>query len=474
MPLNAGRSGAFVGLILVSALGVSAQTTTPATTTPTTPTTTAPKTAASPQTAPTNAVSTSTTILPPTAQLPSAADIMRQRVTKAKSFVAIKNYAAAIYELEGIKRESKDPAVNSVTQVMLMNCYLEQMDYKRAQAFLTEIYTAQKAAKPGTNYYAAAGQVVKSARNQLDRYKSLGLAVSDVNLPKEAVADVDKMREMLEMVVTQSKELGANQTQTANAMVLLEEASASRSSLARDQFDAKRWKETLADAREDLMNSRTAVINAVEDPKPADINANNAVASTVPVTTPATSDASTAQIIPVSTEAQPKAPAPNPAQTAQTDNSSGNPFIKKTVISTPTNQPPANNPPARERLVVKSAEPVKQPETKVSEIKSETSPTAEAVKDSSPLQVGSLVEYATEKANPTYPPAARMMRKTGTVRVEILVDEAGKIAEVKNASGESLLQKAATDALKKWKFKPFTRDGQPVKATGYVSFNFNL
>lgn len=467
MPLNAGRSGAYVGLILISALGVSAQTT--QTVAPIT--SGSPQTTASPTPAPTNTIPPPTTILPPTAQLPSAADIMRQRVTKAKSLVAIKNYAAAIYELENIKRESKDPAVNSVTQVMLMNCYLEQMDYKRAQAFLTEIYTAQKANKAGTNYYAAAGQVVKSARNQLDRYKSLGLTVNDRNLPVEAVADVDKMRETLEMVVTQSKDLGANKAQTPNAMVLLEEASQSRSSLARDDFDAKRWKDSLADARDDLMNSRTAVINAVEDANP-NINQNNAVALNVPVATPATSQPATPQIVPVST-------ASNPTQTAQSDASSGNSYVKKTVISTPT-MPPTSNQPTRERLTAKSDDSAKTvkpaektSEPKANESKPETA-NAEAAKDISPLQVGSLVEYATEKASPTYPPAARMMRKTGTVRVEVLVDEQGKIAEVKNSSGESLLQKAATDALKKWKFKPFTRDGQPVKATGYVNFNFNL
>lgn len=466
MPLNAGRSGAFVGLIFISALGVSAQNTVPTTT----PQNTAPQTTASPVNT-TPAATTPNTVLPPTAQLPSAADIMRARVTKAKSFVAIKNYAAAIYELEGIKRESKDPAVSSVTQVMLMNCYLEQMDYKRAQSFLTEIYTAQKSNKPGTNYLAAAGQVVKSARNQLDRYKSLGLTVSDRNLPVEAVTDVDKMRETLEMVVTQSKELGGDKKLSANSIALLEEASSARSSLARDEYDAKRWKETMADARDDLMNSRTAVINAVEDATP-DINKNNAVASTNPVgitTPPPTS----AQIVPTSSDNSTKAQVPAAAQNTQAETTSSNSFIKKTVISSPTVQPPA--PVVRERRAEnqnKSSEATNN--VKPVENKPEVQPSAEAVKDSSPLQVGSLVEYATEKTNPAYPPAARMMRKTGTVRVEVLVDEQGKIAEVKNASGESLLQKAATDALKKWKFKPFTRDGQPVKATGFISFNFNL
>ena len=63
---------------------------------------------------------------------------------------------------------------------------------------------------------------------------------------------------------------------------------------------------------------------------------------------------------------------------------------------------------------------------------------------------------------------------TGVVNVEIVIDEEGKVAEVQNTNGPTLLQSAAQEAVRKWKFKPFTRDGEPVRATGYVSFNFNL
>ncbi|NJM54193.1 MAG: hypothetical protein HC846_12915 [Blastocatellia bacterium] len=98
------------------------------------------------------------------AQTPTSVDVMRSRISKAKALVAVKNYAAAIYELEGIKRETNDATVNSVVQVMLMNCYLEQLDYKRAQTLLTEIFNSQKANKPGSNYFAVAGQVVKGAK----------------------------------------------------------------------------------------------------------------------------------------------------------------------------------------------------------------------------------------------------------------------------------------------------------------------
>ncbi len=66
------------------------------------------------------------------------------------------------------------------------------------------------------------------------------------------------------------------------------------------------------------------------------------------------------------------------------------------------------------------------------------------------------------------------MRATGIVKVEVTVNESGDVADIHTASGPTLLQAAAKDAVRKWKFKPFVRDGQPVKANGFVSFNFSL
>ena len=119
---------------------------------------------------------------------PTSAEIMRERISKAKAFIAVRNYNAAIYELENIRRETNDSSVQSVTNVLLMNSYLEQGDYKRAQLFLAESFAAQKANKPNSSEYYSnvAGQVVKGARNQIERYRALGLSVSDRNLPLEA------------------------------------------------------------------------------------------------------------------------------------------------------------------------------------------------------------------------------------------------------------------------------------------------
>jgi protein TonB len=99
---------------------------------------------------------------------------------------------------------------------------------------------------------------------------------------------------------------------------------------------------------------------------------------------------------------------------------------------------------------------------------------AASAPESGPVDVGSLMSYATKQQAPIYPPAAKSMRASGIVKVEVTVSETGDVAEVHKTTGHTLLQTAAKDAIRKWKFKPFTRDGQPVKATGFVNFNFSL
>ena len=462
MPLNVRLLGAVVFLVLFSVVGVLAQSTT-------------------------------------------SADVMRGRVTKAKAFIAVKNYNAAIYELEGIRREINDPTVHSVVNVMLMNCYLEQGDYKRAQAFLNELFKAQTANKPNAaqNYLAVAAQVVKGARSQQERYKSLGLMMNDRNLTPDAIADVEKMRETVEIVITQSKAISADKKKASDAFALVEESSNARIALARDDYDAKRWKEEVADAREGLMSSRSTVLNAAGDDPVA--GNGGTVASNQPVytnSTPATTNTALRtetppSLIPTSNQVTPKTepktentteaaqnnvrlePVPEQQQQPVTTPEKTVAQTPKETVSekplTPNVNPAANTAddapkvPTRERRVNTpntggSAETVAQ----------NNNQTTKTDGDVTPLQVGSLVEYATQKVNPVYPPQAKTLRMTGVVKVEVTIDEQGQVAAVQNSTGPSLLQRAAADALRKWKFKPFTKDGQPVKANGFVNFNFNL
>lgn len=395
---------------------------------------------------------TTTTLASATA--PTSGDVMRERISKAKAYIAVRNYNAAIYELENIRRETADPAVQGVVNVLLMNSYLGLSDFKRAQDFLNEAYAVQKTTKPNAYelYSSVASEVVKAARDRVLRYRALGLSVSDRTLPLEATNDLEKMRESLELVITQAKEIAKDTKRTADAMMLVEEASTSRSMLGRDEYDARRWMDNVADTREEIASSRTVVTNVVNDTPPAGTNSEPAAAKVPPPTN------TVAQSTPASQD-QPKQ-------------------VFKPVTETATSQP-------REREVkhpdttAKSDKAVNVPSAPVAvkeaPKKADTEPAkSEPETSNEPIEVGSLIAFATRQSPPIYPPAARSTRTTGMVRVELTIDEKGDVAEVQNASGPAMLQSAAKDAVRRWKFKPFVRDGQPVRAVGYVSFNFAL
>lgn len=418
---------------------------------------------------------------PPVTSAPTAAEVMNQRISKAKAYIVLKNYNAAVYELENIRRETRDANIHAMLNVLLMHSFLEQADYKRAQTLLDTLHKDLKANKPNAaaNYYAVAGQIVKGAKNQLERYRSIGLSVADRNLPLEAVADIEKMRETLEAVVVQTKSLSADKQQTTSALMILEEAMNARGALAKDDYDANRWRQEVADARESVINSRS-VINAVDGT--TESASPNTVASNVPTVNTVNPPATNAK----APETAPKTTPPtitdtalnSGATTAKTETPQE---IKKTDEAPKQNQTIANNAPnqpERNRAAENAPETktVNPPGNKESQAETATNTTAqtETPKSDSPMTVGSLIEYATKRVNPVYPVVARSVRMTGVVRVEVVIDEAGNVLEVQNTNGPGMLQRAALDAIRKWQFKPFVRDGQPVKATGFVNFNFSL
>lgn len=99
---------------------------------------------------------------------------------------------------------------------------------------------------------------------------------------------------------------------------------------------------------------------------------------------------------------------------------------------------------------------------------------AATVTSEPPLEVGSLADRATERIAPTYPPLARNARAAGTVTVHLVVDEKGTVESVQSTSGSELLRAAATDAARRWRFRPTLVDGRPVRVAGFVTFSFTL
>jgi TonB family protein len=75
---------------------------------------------------------------------------------------------------------------------------------------------------------------------------------------------------------------------------------------------------------------------------------------------------------------------------------------------------------------------------------------------------------------PTYPAQAMALRASGDVTVNVRLDADGKVIEAKAASGIATLRGAAELAARHSKFKPVTRNGKPVAATGVMSYTFRM
>jgi protein TonB len=73
---------------------------------------------------------------------------------------------------------------------------------------------------------------------------------------------------------------------------------------------------------------------------------------------------------------------------------------------------------------------------------------------------------------PAYPPIARQAHASGTVVVQVTIDENGSVISARAVSGHPLLQAVAVNAARNARFSPTKLSGQPVKVTGVITYNF--
>lgn len=360
----------------------------------------------------------------------SEADDIQRRIARARALAAAHNLTAAAFDLDVILKSATDDAARDVARVMLMSIYLEQADYARAQALLQDTFKARVAQNEASvrSYFALAGQSVNGARAHLERYRAFGIDITDKDLPAEAVNDLDHLRTLLEHIAEQAKDMSDDDEKNTDAIALLEDVANIRSAIARDKKERKHWQHESADAREKLASSEIRIASAHGVPgglnkgsmSPAKAAGTPATSQSSPTTTPA--DAPVAE-----TDAPPPASVDTAAEKSPTpSNAAGN----------------AGN---------GSAGP--------------------SVK---PVDVGSLFEKATQKVSPTYPALAKNQRITGVVRVYLVVDEKGAVASIERTSGPMMLQQAAMEAARRWKFRPTVVEGQPVRVLGFINFNFTM
>ena len=78
------------------------------------------------------------------------------------------------------------------------------------------------------------------------------------------------------------------------------------------------------------------------------------------------------------------------------------------------------------------------------------------------------------KVIPTYPAIAQAIRASGTVVLQATISRTGTIENLRVMSGPAMLQQAAIDAVKQWRYRPYMLNGQPVEVETAVEVDFKL
>ena len=89
-----------------------------------------------------------------------------------------------------------------------------------------------------------------------------------------------------------------------------------------------------------------------------------------------------------------------------------------------------------------------------------------------PISGGVLNGKAISLPKPAYPAIARSAHASGTVVVQVTIDENGHVISAAAVSGHPLLRGVAVQAARGARFSPTKLSGQPVKVTGVITYNF--
>ncbi|HVG34673.1 MAG TPA: TonB family protein [Pyrinomonadaceae bacterium] len=87
---------------------------------------------------------------------------------------------------------------------------------------------------------------------------------------------------------------------------------------------------------------------------------------------------------------------------------------------------------------------------------------------------GVLNGKALDLPKPVYSPQAKLVKASGIVTVQVLIDETGKVISAQAVSGHTLLRAAAVQAAYRARFSPTLLSEQPVKVSGVITYNFTL
>jgi protein TonB len=95
-------------------------------------------------------------------------------------------------------------------------------------------------------------------------------------------------------------------------------------------------------------------------------------------------------------------------------------------------------------------------------------PSLATVRISQGVSQGLLIK----RIQPKYPPAALAVRAQGAVQIEATINREGNVTNLKVLRGDPVLARAALEAVRQWRYKPYYLDGDPVEIQTQITVNF--
>ena len=165
-------------------------------------------------------------------------------------------------------------------------------------------------------------------------------------------------------------------------------------------------------------------------------------------------------------------PAPQPKQEAKPK---PKPEAKPKPEPKPKTLEPSSTPPA-DASQAKAAEAAKAAESQMPN--ATVAPPSSQGTAGTPIQtdIGKLVVVYQPDADPYYPSFSKRAGEQGEVVVRLIIDETGVVEDVAllRSSGFPRLDRAATEIGKRYRFKPYSVNGNPARISTNLLIKFNL
>ncbi|WP_446745025.1 energy transducer TonB [Silvibacterium acidisoli] len=91
-----------------------------------------------------------------------------------------------------------------------------------------------------------------------------------------------------------------------------------------------------------------------------------------------------------------------------------------------------------------------------------------------PVSAGVAAQFKKKGEAPAYPPNARQAYVEGTVVLHAIISPSGDVESLCVIQGPEMLQQAAYDAVKTWKYKPYKLNGEKIGMDTQINVAFKL